>query len=140
VLLPMLAGSWVRNFTPIFGKFVDSKRRPKIGGHVGLCFFDLNPSGICNAINGVEGCRNRRSVNQSGISHFGANFGSNSRQPRVVTAKHRIRERDEQGAVANIPIPAAVRKYRQVVILTGCFAALTEQDRMGGRSIKTLVL
>ena len=39
----------------------------------------------------------------------------------------------------NVSIPDAARQYGQIVILAGCFAALTEQDRMEGSSIKALI-
>ena len=67
------------------------------------------------------------------------NLGAHGPQKRVIAAKDGFGKLNEQRAVRNIPIAAAPRQQVQIVILAFCFAAPTEQDRMGSYSIKTLI-
>jgi hypothetical protein len=136
---PLFALARVSDLAPIFRKGIDAECGAKVDGRLGFSVLNLNACGIRDTIDGIEGRRDCSRVDQCRITHLGADFASDSGQTRIIAAKYRIGERHEQCAVTDVAIASAVRKYRKVVILAGCFAALTEQDCMRSSSIKTLI-
>ena len=97
------------------------------------------PVEIRHAIDRVERRHDRRGIDQGGIAHPGADFGSDRGQARLVAAEHRLSEGDQERAMRDVAVTRGAGEQRQIVVLAFCFAALTEQDRMRGGSIETLI-
>ena len=126
---------------PPRSKIIDAEFGPqRLSFRCGLCV-ERRSCGVCNAVDGVEETCHAGSIDKCGLSHLTHDIAASPRKPLVVGPEQRLGKFDQQRTIddACVSDRNATRDGLEIEGIAGMLAARTEQLRMPGRSISTLI-